>query len=148
MLDKKALIESINKEIQAKIHRLESEMNELQFALSDDTKSTSGDKHETSRAMAQQEIQNLGENLQNWLKMNGLASTLMDKKCMDVQLGALVHTQNKTFFISVGLGKIIIDGKEIYCLAPSSPLSQVLLGKTIGETATFGGNKHEVINIY
>ena len=145
---KEKVIAHIQQTLQEKINHLQGEMAELQVALEGETKSTSGDKHETSRAMVQREIQNLGDSLQNWNKMQGLAGTLKAKDCSSVELGALLTTETNMFFISVALGKISVDKQEIFCLAPTSPLAQKLMGKKKGETVEFNRNRHLIKELF
>ena len=113
-------------------------MNEAQESANSDTKSSAGDKHETSRAMAMLEKDKAASQLAQANKLKQLLSqinpNIVSKK---VGLGSLVKTNNGWFYISVGIGKVTVSGKTAFCMSLASPLGQALRDKKNGDTIYF-----------
>ena len=125
LLNKK--IDSLNKAIKETI-----ESRDLQ------TKSSAGDKHETSRAMMQIELDNLSMQLKknNALKFE-LSKIDLSKKHQVVDCGSLVLTNEGSYFVSIGIGKIIVDNNTFYCISLGSPIGKQLYNKKIGDSFSF-----------
>ena len=118
---------------------LDQQVTELKDALLSDTKSSAGDKHETSRAMTQLEQEKLGKQIGelNQLKSNFLRIN-RDEAHQIIQLGSLILTSEGFYYLSIPLGKITLTNEiEVFCLSPISPLGQLLKGKKEGEVITF-----------
>lgn len=96
---------------------------------SNDAKSSAGDKHETGVAMAHLEQEKIGKQLQLVESMLSTVNKLTPLASPKIQPGNLIHTSSGWYFLSVGLGKIEVDEKTIYCLSSQSPIGQLLLGK-------------------
>lgn len=146
-MDKKKLTYHIEKLILSKIDSLQSSLEENRKALSDNTKSSVGDKHETSRAMAQLEQEKLGKQLQE--QQSTLASLKQidtNSKNETVQFGSLFELPNGCFFLSVGIGKIEFEGQSIFCLTAGSPLGQQVLNKKKGDSVILAGKQVEIKN--
>ena len=101
-----------------------------------DTKSSAGDKFETGREMMQREMDKLSAQIdQNNISLNRLdriadlpASTLISE-------GSLVETDQETYFISIGYGKL----ESIYAISIESPLGTALKGKKVGDHVEMRG---------
>lgn len=123
-------------------------MNALSMALREETKSSAGDKYETSRSMINLEKEKVEENLLELIKkrvtINHVDPTKPTKK---VQLGSLLKTKNGIFFISTSLGKVTIDGQDIFVISPISPIAQVMLDLTIGDSFEFNGKKTPILEL-
>jgi transcription elongation GreA/GreB family factor len=115
-----------------------------QDSANEETKSSSGDKYETGRAMAQLEIEKINTQLNEAKKLKQnliqLENAIVTER---VQPGGLVITNQGKFYISIPAGQFIIDGEIYFAISPSSPIAQELLYLTIGDRLTF--NKKEFI---
>jgi hypothetical protein len=81
MLTKKIVFEAALESLNEKQTRLESAFDDAQNALNDDSKSSAGDKHETSRAMVQLEQEKLSSQLENLTKLRQLLKSIsLEKK--------------------------------------------------------------------
>lgn len=135
MLDKKIVYLHVRQELNEKLNRLQESFDELKKALNSETKSTAGDKHETGRAMAQLEQEKLSSQLNQLLTLkNALSKVDPNEIHREVQYGSLVKTNNGYFFFSIGLGKIIVEDQNVFCITATSPLGQKLLGKKISDS--------------
>lgn len=100
---------------------------------SNDVKSSAGDKHETGVAMAHLEQEKIGKQLQLLESMLSTVNKLAPLASPKIQPGNLIHTSSGCYFLSVGLGKIEVNEKPIYCLSSQSPIGQLLLGKQVND---------------
>ena len=120
-----ACLDVVNKKVQT----LQSTLQELGEGALSDGKSSTGDKHETARAMMQLEQEKISKQLDELLAQK----TILQKidaalKSTQITKGSLVKTNKGYLFLSVALGKLMVDGVEIIILSPKSPLGLKLMG--------------------
>ena len=65
-----------------------------------------------------------------------------------VKAGSVVVSDDKTFFISVGLGQISLDGKTVFAISLKSPIFQAFGNKTVGEKFVFRDLQSQIVDIY
>jgi hypothetical protein len=120
-----------------KIQSLQRDIDDLALDLANDTKSSAGDKFETSREMSQQEISKLSQQVNEQKKWLNLAASYSNLQATEViRAGSIVTVSTGQFLIGLPLGKIpCLNG--IHCVGNTAPLSQILLNKQVGETITF-----------
>ncbi len=122
--------------INEQVAMLQQVLDDLKESGSNETKSTAGDKHETALAMLQIEQANNRSQLQEVLdkkaKLEKLDPTLSAPVVVN---GSLVKTNRGYLFLSVALGKAVIDDTTVISLSPQSPLGQKLMGLKAGEEA-------------
>jgi hypothetical protein len=102
-----------------------------------DTKSSAGDKFETGREMMQREMDKISaliDTTQNSLKK---LNQLPLSPALIVCEGSIVDTDQGTYYISIGLGKI----DEVYAISIESPMGVELKGKRVGENIEMRGRK-------
>ena len=134
--------------INDKIKLLQQVLADLKESSSNETKSTAGDKHETTLAMLQIEQANIRGQLKDVLdkktaleKINPLLTTTK------IVNGSLIKTNKGYLFMSVALGKAIIEGIAVTALSPQSPLGTKLMGLTAGDIAEINNNSYVIENI-
>ncbi len=81
-------------------------------------------------------------------QINTLNKLLPLRQSDKVEFGALIHTKTQRLFISVGLGKIELDGNIYYAISPAVPLYKTIYGLKAGDKYTFNGISHEIIEIF
>ncbi len=137
-------IDTINENINV----LQKNINSAQETANEDTKSSAGDKYETTRAMMQIEIQNYTKRLldaQN--TKNILCNMIFPLQYLAVGVGALVITNQGRFFVGVGLGQMLLENEKYFVISPESPIGNLLMGKKIGEKFTFNQKEFVVLEI-
>lgn len=112
-------------------------------------KSSAGDKYETSRAMSHLENEMYGKQMQQWIKeLAALQAISIHHNITGIQLGSIVETRAHVFFIAAGLGRQIVDGKEIFFLAPNAPLAKTFYGLKKADSLIFKNIQEEIITFY
>lgn len=140
-----ACIEFVNKRAQTVTTIISSN----QKALSSETKSSAGDKHETGRAMLQLEMEKASLQLEGVYTMERILKRINIIECNTViKLGSLIITNKMNYFIAISAGKITIDNQNFYAISISSPIGQLLLGKTTSETFIFNNKTVLIKAVY
>ncbi|OPC46483.1 hypothetical protein [Elizabethkingia anophelis] len=145
-MDKEYLLEQVRTLAQEKVKNLE-EMIVSTRASNNDTKSSMGDKYETSREMLQQEINRL---LSQQSEVNNQLDVLQNintKPSVVVGLGAYVETSMGNFYISESFGKLNVNGKAVITVSANAPLVQSMLKKRTGEEFELNGKNQKILSI-
>ncbi len=130
--------------IRQRIDGLQNAMKDSQDAANSETKSSSGDKFETSRAMNQLEKDMYARQLtENNRELSGIMETNCDQVSTIIEAGSFVQCDGASFFILAGLGKVDYEGQSIFIISPNAPLAGLMYGKSKGESFLF--NKKEMV---
>ena len=144
---KSELLEIIHQKISEKIQKLEQLIAETR-ASNNDTKSSMGDKYETSREMLQQEINHLQIQLNEHLKSQKILKNINPNPHKIVTLGSLVETEKGIFFIAISLGEILFNQEKIFVISAESPLAKAMNGKKTGESFVVNNLSQIIKNIW
>jgi hypothetical protein len=144
MIQKESLKIEIQRILAEKLKFAQNNFEEAQESVTIETKGSAGDKHETSRAMAQIELENAGKVLLEAERNCDFFNSLTDIASEKAMQGSLIYTNFEIFYISLGLGKIEFEGETIFCLNLNSPIGKMLFGKKVGEFFTFNSKKYEI----
>ena len=146
---KNLLIEKCKEYTLDRISRAEEAMRAAQEAANEESKSSAGDKYNTTRALMQIERDKNARQLVEAQKLSQVMDLISTAKQFDkVDLGCLVEASNGNFFMSISMGKVEIDGYLVYAISPASPLGQLLIGKSEGEQADFNNKVITIHKIY
>ncbi len=109
-----------------------------------DTKSSAGDKFETGREMMQREMDKLSALVDNTLNSIAKLDRIADLPAsVVITEGSLVETDQETYFISIGYGKL----DSIYAISIESPLGLELKGKRVGDRIEMRGRNITIKSI-
>ncbi len=114
----------------------------------DDTKSSAGDKYETTREMMRQEIDRNerllreAEHLQDQLEKIPLETS-----SEIVQLGSLITTDKGKFYLSISLGTLKVNGIDYWAVSSESPIGHLLKGKKKGDRITFNQRDYTILQL-
>ena len=144
---KSELLEIIQQKVSEKILKLEQLIAETR-ASNNDTKSSMGDKYETSREMLQQEINNLQIQLNEHLKSQKILKNINPNPHKVVSLGSWVETNKGKFFIAISLGEIFFNQEKVFVISTESPLAKAMSGKKVGETFIVNNLTQTIKNIW
>lgn len=141
------LLGFLNEQIDLKIAEFENLIVDVR-ASNNDTKSSMGDKYETSREMLQQEINRLQSQLKVQLDQKAALSKISSESCDIVKNGAIVQTKYAYFFVSVGFGEFNFNSQKIFAVSPKAPLIQAIWAMSAGSQFVFNGVSQEILAIY
>ncbi len=134
--------------VRERIALVEAGIADARTSAQSDTKSSAGDKHETSRAMAQLEIDKQQVSLGNLLAMQDVLMRL-DPTRTHARMGegALVRTDSGLFYVAVGLGRMEVNGQDVQVISPQAPLVALLKSLDIGGSAVFNGRSYALLQV-
>jgi transcription elongation GreA/GreB family factor len=139
---KTTLIAQLSDQLREKLSTCEEALTSTRAAFASDTKSSAGDKHEVGRAMVQQELDKLEEQRAKLIALQQeLARVPLDRVYEQVGFGALVMTDQGSYFIAVGLGAMVMEGETCYAVSLASPIGQALKDKRVGDVLEFNGKR-------
>jgi hypothetical protein len=125
---------------------LKEERNTMLEGILEETKSSAGDKFETSREMMTQDLMTLelqikqsNSDLDEIQRLQAIKDT-----APSVQEGSMLKLGADWFLLAVSLGQISVEGKKIYLLSKNSPLGQLLIGKKKNEQVNFRGKNQQI----
>ena len=123
-------------------------ISEIEYSLIEESKSTSGDKHHTGRAMLQIERENAGNQLREIEKvMHQLGKVDISLASETIRLGSIIETNQATFFMSISVGKLETNNSIYLGVAPNSPIGMCLLGKMKGDQFNFNGKVYKILAV-
>ncbi|SEG26139.1 hypothetical protein SAMN05421847_1814 [Halpernia humi] len=146
-MNKPEILKLIHEKLDLKIKTLENLISETR-ASNNETKSSMGDKYETTREMVQQEINNLQVQLNENIKAKNSLKLIPLSANKSIGFGTLVETSNGLFYISVSLGTIEINKQKIFLISPESPLAKAMNGKIEYEFFSLNNIKQKIIKIW
>jgi len=142
------VLESLKEAIESRLFSLQSELDEILNTMANDTKSTAGDKHETSRAMAQLEQEKLGKQISETRKFLQTFSSISNTKSgAEIQIGSLIETSSGFFLLGIAYGQLTVQNESVFCLSTAAPLGQLLLGKLVGDEVLLNGRRFEILGV-
>jgi len=145
---KRALFNVLERSLKDQINEAKVSVQSLIESRDRDTKSSAGDKHETSRAMAQSELDRAQQQLARLLEeQQTLNRVELERNTSEIGFGSLLSTADAIYFICIGAGKVEHDGQVYYVVSPGSPVGSLLMGKVIGEEISFKGMSIKILAI-
>ena len=142
---KASLYQLCLKFIEERIQTAEIALQQAREASNDDTKSSAGDKYETSREMMQQDIDRnkrlLIDAEENQKVLNSINEAQHSE---EARHGSLVITDQGSFYLSVSAGQLHLDDKTYFAISVVSPIGKLLLGKQKGDKFDFNGKKYSI----
>ena len=126
--------------VQEKIVQAQVAVNAAIESRDGETKSSAGDKFETGRAMMQLEQQRHEVQLSKAFQLSTDLDRLdMEANYSTVTPGALVKTDRGIYFMSIGMGKIMVDDETVYGISIQSPIGKALLHQKEKAVISFQG---------
>ena len=136
------------RQLDLKIKDISNAVKSLKESRDADTKSSAGDKHETSRAKIQTEIDQLSKQLNNAQRQKINLSIIDTNHFHSVaDVGSLVETNKGYFFISIGWGRIQIQGENYFVISIESPIGRLLKNKKKGDSIQFRDTSYDILSV-
>lgn len=149
MIDKNLLLLHCINLVLAKADDLKVAIKSTRDSSNNDTKSSMGDKYETSREMLQQDINRLEKQLADTnLLLFNLRGIKFKSITKTVELGSLINTTLGTFFLAVSLGEVVFDNQSLVLISIASPLGKQLNGKKEKEFFSLNNKEQQILETY
>jgi len=146
---KKVLYEKCLEYVEERISSIENALMASHEASVNDTKSSAGDKYETTREMMQQEISRNALQLMEAKKLRMALDKLNPDFSSDtIKPGSFVATSGGDFYISISAGQLKADGRSVYAISAHSPIGRLLLGRAAGQSIEMNGKIFEIMEVY
>lgn len=114
-------------------------------AAADDTKSSAGDKFETTREMMQQEIARHQQLLMDAERMGQVLASLDARPHSGpAKLGSLIETNHGTFFLAISAGRLEVGGNTYWVVSTASPIGSRLVGLQAGSRFSFNHMEYAI----
>lgn len=147
-MDKKALKAHCMQLLHTKVGELKRTLADFQDSANSETKSTAGDKFDTSRSMMQLEV----DKIYNQIKISNdelvKLSNIPTDTCLSVRMGAIVQTDKNVLYLSIGLGQVMYKEERLFCLSANAPIAQKIMGLKVGDSYEMNGNIFVIKEIY
>ena len=144
---KRALLLKCQEYVDLRIATAQQAKADAQAAANEESKSSVGDKYETTRSMMHIEGEKAAHQLGEALKLKSSLDRLSDTQSEKIIPGSLVITDVNKIFVSIGIGKVNLGGEEFLVVAPTSPLGNVLIGRSVKERITFNGRSMTIVEV-
>lgn len=145
---KAELLQHCQKQVDNRYSKIKQTITDIDESLLEESKSSSGDKHETGRAMLQIDRENTGKQLNEIEKSVQLLKKIDVKATSDyARLGSLVYTDRFIYFISLSIGTVPIGKIDYLCVALNSPVGLLISGKKKGDDFVLNGNVYKITSV-
>ncbi len=147
MLSKDQLVSRVINELSEKVFTLKKDIQSLVRDSSENSRPTSGDKHEVGLEMSMGELDRLSGQLDSYKRQ------LSELELMNLSLktkvgpGSIIQTNRGLFFISVAYGLVKLEKVTIFCLSPKSPLARALSGSEEGDSIILNGLEYSILSV-
>jgi transcription elongation GreA/GreB family factor len=142
------LYEHCRRYVRQRLDTITLALEDARQAAGEETKSSVGDKYETTRAMMQLEQEKLASQLAEAQRLQTVLDRIQpQKESATVVEGSLVHTGQGSYFVAISAGKVEIAGRSYFHISLASPMGEALVGRRAGEVAEFRGQGIAVLEV-
>lgn len=146
MTQRTAIISKLNQLVEEKIRHFQGLIDDLRSSNTE-TKSSMGDKYETSREMLQQEIMQIQRQLAVFQEHQIQIRKLTETASETIKFGSVVKTSMGNFVIVTGLGAFELDGEKFVSISELTPLAKELMGKKVGDGFKVQNKNYRVLEV-
>lgn len=147
---KEALLRQCTTNLKEQEKQLRQNLQSIKDSRNSETKSSAGDKFETGRAMMQAEEDKLSGQLNRLLLEIAQVEQISRQNGIPEQvgIGSMVVCKGPVYFVGLGLGKVVVEDRTIFCLSAQAPIASYLLGKKAGDVFSFNGRSHKILELF
>ena len=149
MPTKQVVFEAIVQQCKAQVELYEQTILQAQQAANSESKSSVGDKYETARAMAQNDIALFSSRLVAAKENLETANNLLTAQNTNekVENGSFLKTTIGWIVIGISIGNVQLESETIFTASESSPIAKALLGKKENETILVNQKEIRILEI-
>jgi len=135
--------------IDTRIATAQEALDMVNNSANEETKSSAGDKYETTREMIQQEIEKHSAAINEAIKQKQLLQQISTDKLHEIiQTGSVVITDKNIFHIAIGAGALMVQAVKYLAISPSSPIAIQMIDKQSGDTFAFNNTTHLIKEVF
>ncbi len=146
MTDRKAIIAQLHQITEEKIQHFQALIDDLRSSNTE-TKSSMGDKYETSCEMLQQEIMQIQRQLVVFQEHQIQVKKLTENPSETIKTGSIVKTTFGNFIIITSLGEFQLDGEKFISISEQTPLANELMGKKVEDSFFINKQTYQVLEV-
>ncbi len=146
-MNKAKIISFIQQHLETQLTDYIDELHSVNEEIGEETKSSAGDKFETSREMMNQEVSRIEERITYLKKQVNALQNISLKPSTSIQNGSVVQTNHGLFFFGIAFGKLNSEEHDLIGLSLNSPLGKLMTEKTAGDEFTFMNRKYIIQNV-
>ena len=113
-IEKSEFLSFLNEKIEYKTRKANEYLESIQQSIRSETKSTAGDKHDTTRELMQQERNKAAQNVSHQLLAQ---KTIMElrksKSSKQIGFGSLIQTNRSWIYIGLSIGKVVYKDQDV-----------------------------------
>ena len=134
--------------IDERIKNAEQIINDAREAIHNETKSSAGDKYETTREMMQQDIDMATARMNDAKQQLAVLDKINLTHTTNMVIpGSIVYTDKGNYFIAVSAGILNADGNAYNSISIASPIGQAMKGLNPGSNFIFNKVDYTINNI-
>lgn len=146
---KEQLHQTCLQQVQQTIQDIEAAIADRREAMYNETKSSMGDKYETTREMLQQDINMNQQRLKEAKAQLAVLNQIDFLSSSEVIVpGSIVQTDKANYYIAISGGKLIVEGQTYYVVSVASPVGQQLAGKGKGDRFSLNGVAYIINEVF
>lgn len=143
------LLEQCRHHIERRVGVAQSAIDRAKEGAEGETKSSMGDKYETTRALLQNEQANQSRQLSESLKLQMFLGRIKPDQLHErATFGSVVRTDQGNYFISISAGRLMVDGQKYFAISPQTPLAKEFLRKVAGDRAQFNEREIRILEVF
>lgn len=138
--------------VNRRIENINTAIAESQESANQESKSTAGDKHDTSRAMMQLEVERLSAQLaiaeKMLVELKQAEHYQAEKNSIS---GKIIQTEGANYFVAIAAGKISVNQQDFFVVSNDSPVVTALKKRNRtneGEFFILNGKQIRVVKIF
>lgn len=134
--------------IDNQINHIQEEIQSAKLSAQAESKSSAGDKHETSKSLLQLSQENNASLLANLWQQKPVIQQLaqaIPSEC--IGLGSIIDTDNGIYFIAIGIGAVKLNNNTYFVISPTAPVGKLCMGKKAGDTIVFRENRISILGV-
>ena len=145
---KKALCIELDTMLDIRIQDTNTAIEATMESRDSESKSSAGDKYETGREMIQIELGKYQDQLEKYIKLKKAISQIdAAKNHSTVGFGSLVRTNQGNYFVSVGLGMVVVRDEKYFAISLASPIGNALEGQKADSVVRFQDREIKILEV-
>ncbi len=146
MEPRQEMIQALRDALDLHMRSLIDQQKMLEESRDQEGKSSAGDKYETTRERISAELDRVDNKIQETQRSLLLVEQIAKRASSErVSLGSLVQTTKGRFLLGVASSAVHTSHGKVYCISPSAPYAECIIGLRLGEKFVFREQMDEIL---